>query len=129
MTAESSLQDKDSRVVRFNGIVGAVAEHSSELQRALWPIARPWIGWGQVDLQWLLTSLTIPAEVTEKLAQLAWSTNNPSMMRALALCNNPAQAMQLSSGLLDVAGTGVSFECSVQRSTAMSQATVDTAGR
>lgn len=105
LTSESllvGLQDRDARVVR---VALELSESrllkSKELQTAVLAVAQRDRG-DAVDLQWLLTTLAMPPDLTrDPLQQVAArSIDNPWIIRTLSLCNDPGQASALCTGLL-----------------------------
>jgi putative membrane-bound dehydrogenase-like protein len=110
LTAETIgkvLQDGDARVVRYAlELSEGRLSQSPELQKQVIAIVDRDLG-EAVDLQWLLATMPLPPTATrdqlEKVA--ARSIDNPWIIRALSLCNDPAQAFALASGMLDATGT------------------------
>lgn len=105
----AALQDRDPQVVRValelaEGQLAGAEENTLKLRKQIVATVEKDRG-PQVDLQWLLTTLSFPpTETEEKLATVAArSLENSWMIRSLSLCQDPAQAKQLCNGLLSAA--------------------------
>ena len=104
-----ALKDPDPRVVRValelsEHVLGSSGSNVGDLRKKIVACVEKDRG-PQVDLQWLLTTLTFPpAETEEKLATVAArSLENAWIIRSLSLCQDPVQAKQLCTGLLTAA--------------------------
>ena len=104
-----ALKDSDPRVVRValelsESVLSSSDAKVSELRKHIVATVDQDHG-PQVDLQWLLTTLSFPpAETGEKLATVAArSLENSWIIRSLSRCQDPVQAKQLCTGLLTAA--------------------------
>ncbi len=102
----AALQDRDPRVVRValelsEAYSGGSDKSATELRQQIVATVEKDHG-PQVDLQWLLSTLSFaPTETEEKLATVAArSIENSWIIRSLSLCQDPSQARQLCAGLL-----------------------------
>lgn len=119
--ASVGLEDRDARVVRFSLEVAEPWLEKPSVRQRMVAVANRNLG-PQVDLQWILSCLKVPSnEMTTELSSVAArSTNNPWIVRCLALYDQPVQSESLAQGLLQAAqkpvGIPVSTFAEIQQS-------------